>query len=227
MLDFGIGWDVARAARACGKLVLFMAALVASGIATAGTISSTLVEFTGTDASVTVTLDDMTDPGNIVITLDVNVDPNTGDLRGFFLDISDDLLLSGLSITGSEVTQTQFSANSVINLGGGNNLNGGGSPCPCDIGVEIGLSGIGGGDDFQTTTFTLSHTSESLDLSMFLGENVGARLTSVGLPGGSRGGSSKLGGMVPVPEPSTAVMLSTGLVGFAMAQRKRSTLDPR
>lgn len=117
------------------------------------------------------------------------------------------------------MTQTQFSAGSVINLGGGNNLSGGGTPCPCDIGVEIGDPGIGMGDDFQTTTFTLSHITDSLDLSLFDGQDRGARLTSVGLPDGSRDGSSKLGGVVP--EPTTGLLLGAGLGGLAFEGRRR------
>lgn len=186
--------------------------------AEAGTITTDLSPFTGDPASVTVELDDMTDPGNIVITLTVNEDPNTADLRGFFFDIADDSLLAGLTITGAEVTETAISANSVINLGGGNNLNGGGSPCPCDVGVEIGNPGIGQGDDFQTTTFTLSHLTEGLDLSVFAGQDLGVRVMSVGLPGSSRNGSSKLFGTVP--EPSTGALVGLALIA-GMRRRKR------
>jgi hypothetical protein len=49
--------------------------VVASSASNAGTIVTTLSPFTGSDASITVTLDDMADPDNIVITLDVNVAP--------------------------------------------------------------------------------------------------------------------------------------------------------
>ena len=44
--------------------------------------------------------------------------------------------------------------------------------CPDSVhcsssGVEIGASGIGMGDDFQFAQFTISHSSQSLDLSLF------------------------------------------------------------
>ena len=194
-------------------VVLALVCWASTGLA--GTIQGVAEPFTGSDAQVLVTLDDMVDPGSIVITLAVQEDPHTADLRGFFLDIASDGLIGGLSIAGDDVTQAVFSASNVINLGGGNNLNGGGSPCPCDIGVEIGLPGIGMGDDIQTTVFTLSHATEDLDLSLFYEQSFGVRVTSVGLPGGSREGSSKLGGMLPVPEPSTGLLVLSGLVFLA------------
>jgi hypothetical protein len=106
----------------------------------------------------------------------------------------------------------------VINLGGGSNLNGGGSPCFCDIGIEIGSPGIGK-DDIQSVTFTLSHDSESLDISLFEDQDFGVRATSVGDAGGSRNRSSKLIGVVP--EPSTAILMLLGLAGLAGVRTPR------
>ena len=194
---------------------------VALGAGTAGaTIATgTATTFTGDPLSVSISIDDAIDPGNLVITL--QVDPgNTGDLRGFFAHVSDESLLSGLSVSGSNVSSGTFDANNVINLGGGNNLNGGGSPCPCDLGLEIGSPGIGS-DDLQTVTFTLSHATLALDLSVLLDQDFGVRATSVGPADGSRNGSSKLGGVV-VPEPSTALLMGLGLCGLALRTRRHS-----
>lgn len=137
---------------------------------------------------------------------------NIGDLRGLFLNVTDESLLDGLTVSGSEITSSVFSANNVINLGGGSNLNGGGTPCPCDIGLEIGSPGIGK-NDIQSVTFTLSHVSADLDVSLLQGESFGVRVTSVGDAGGSRNGSSKLVGIVP--EPTTAILMLLGLAGLA------------
>ena len=103
--------------------------------------------------------------------------------------------------------------------GGGSNLQGGGSPCPCDLGIEIGSPGLGHGDDYQSVTFTLSHASLDLDVSLFQGQSFGVRATSVGDVDGSREGSSKLIGVVP--EPSTALLALLGLSGLASIGRPR------
>jgi hypothetical protein len=130
-----------------------------------------------------------------------------------------------MTATGDDVTSSRFLADGVINLGLGSNLRGGGSPCPCDIGVEIGTPGIGK-DDFATTTFLL-HANAPLSLSDFTDQLVGVRITSVGPDPDSRGGSAKLAGTlpntVPVPEPHPALLiaLGLGLLGYASRARRR------
>src|SRR6185436_17065683 len=111
------------------------------------------------------------------------------------------------------VTSYQFDANGVINLGHGSNLHGGGTPCPCDIGVEIGTPGIGK-DDILSTTFLL-HGSVPLTLADFVDQLVGVRDTSAGPDPDSRGGSAKLAGAfpetLPVPEPNPGLLTGLGL----------------
>ena len=181
---------------------------------------STLTAFEG-DASVKITLDDTAAGiGNIQVDVEVIPNPNIGDLRGVFFHIADESLLPGLSAAGPDITQQVFGpANSVIDLGGGNNLNGPGSPCGCDIGLEIGTAGIGM-DDIQSTSFTLTHDMVALDLSQFTMQAVGARVASVGLPMGSRTDSAKLAGTFPVPEPSGLAMMTLGLLGCLRSRRK-------
>lgn len=184
----------------------------------AATITGSASPFTGSSLSASVEIDDAADPGNLVITLSVDDGGNIGDLRGIFFQVSDESLLDGLSVSGDEVTSSAFSADNVINLGEGSNLNGGGSPCFCDIGIEFGSPGIGK-DDIQSVTFTLSHDSESLDISLFEDQDFGVRATSVGDAGGSRNHSSKLIGVVP--EPSTAILMLLGLAGLAGVRTPR------
>ncbi len=180
----------------------------------AASLSFNINQFTGDNAEVKITLDDMINPGSVKFTVEV-IDP-IADLRGVWLDISDDALLSGLSILGADITQTVIDANNVNNLGGGNNLNGGGTLAPFDIGLEIGAPGIGMGDDFLMTMFTVSHDTETLTLDNFGNLDLGVRLTSVGE---NREGSSKLAGVIPtnpnpnpnpqsVPEPGTWLSLT-------------------
>ena len=134
--------------------------------------------FAGDDARVRVLLDDA--GGDITVTLTVL--DGIADLRGFFLDIGDFSLLDGLDVRGDDVTGFELDNDDVINLKHGVNLNGGGSPCPCDLGIAIGTPGIGK-DDIQETTFVLD-ADVDLVLDNFAGELLGVRLTSVGDLGG-------------------------------------------
>ncbi len=193
----------------------------------AASLSFNINQFTGDNAEVKIALDDTIDPGSVKFTVEV-VDP-IADIRGVWFDISDDALLSGLSILGSDITKIEIDANNVNNLGGGNNLNGGGTLAPFDIGLEIGTPGIGM-DDFQMTMFTVSHDTEILTLDNFVNLDFGVRLTSVGE---NREGSSKLAAVTPpkptkptpqsVPEPRT--WLSLTLLGGVLKLVRNKNSD--
>lgn len=189
--------------------------------------------FTGADTSVHIRLDDKDGGGNIEVTL--TVDEGIADLRGFFLDFSDFSLLDGLSVTGADVTGFTLDEDNVINLHYGVNMNGGGSPCPCDLGVLLGTPGTGR-DDIFTTTFVLDAATD-LVLESFAGQLIGVRVTSVGgvddFASSSdledpRDGSAKLVAtipdpIVPVPEPSTALLFALGLGALTYAGRRPSS----
>lgn len=121
-----------------------------------------------------------------------------GDINGLFFNIADDSLLNGMTVSGADVTGSQFAAGSVNNLGNGVNMEGaqegetGETENGFDAGISIGHSGIGHGDDIRATSFTLSHP-DGLSLEDFNGEVFGLRLTSVGEEGSDdRDGSLKL-----------------------------------
>ncbi len=168
-----------------------------------------LVEQSGNDLRFTLTVDDST-TGNI------------GDLRGFFFDVSDESLLAGLTASGIDVTDQAYLANSVNNLGQGAVIKPMG---PFDAGVEFGTPGMGK-DDIQSTSFLLTHSSQSLALNSFFRKPVGinyitmaVRGTSVGPQGGLREGSSKT---AVIPEPaSVLIWLSIGLSAMFLAQSSR------
>lgn len=151
------------------------------------TLSFDLSTVTGDPANASVTLSAL-EEGKIEFFVAVS-EGTVADLRGLFFNISDQSLVNGLSVSGIDVTDSQFAINSVSNLGGGVNMNG--TQTDFDGGVEIGTSGLGQ-DDIQSTTFILSHDLVDLTLDLFENQNFGIRLTSVGE---NRTGSSKLVGL--------------------------------
>lgn len=180
--------------------------------ASAASLSFSVNPFTGDPAKVNFTLDDTAaGAGKIQFKVDVDTKVSLADLRGIFFNIKDDSLMKGLVVTGTDgrtlngtnITATAFKAGGVDEVGRVK-LEGGGAsgPSAFDLGFEIGENGLKGGkDDFQSTTFILSHKSAALTLSQFIGESFGVRVTSVG-SGSNRGGSSKLTGIAVNPTPA-------------------------
>jgi len=105
-----------------------------------------------------------------------------GDLRGLFFDVADASLVGSLTVVGIGTTDFQQSNNSIVDMGGGANLNGLlGQGLGYDVGIEIGTSGIRTDDDFRTYAFTLDSSQRDLTLADFSNVNFGVRVTSVGL----------------------------------------------
>lgn len=191
-------------------LSLLVLLLGLAGPAAAGSITVSLDVFTGDEVGVELTLDDEVGEGEIHGRLEIT--EGEGDLRGLFLELTDTAVLDGLTIEGEDVTDVAFGG--VSNMRRGNNVNGGGSPCPCDIGITFGTPGIGK-DDLAVVEFVISHASDDLDLSLFSDQLVAARVTSVGTDDcKDRDGSSKLVGVVPEPGTAMLVGLGSALLGL-------------
>lgn len=185
--------------------------------------SVTLDEFTGSDAQIQL---DITGDGTSSITFNVNVlRPVYADIGGIWFNFIS-FPTGTLNITGTEVSGSEFSENSVStitpnnNLGGAENIYRNG----WDAGVAFGSPGVGNSGQIYNTIFTISSTTAE---TLTLGTLFGARLQSVGDFADNRGGSSKLVGSVnsipaPVPEPTTIILFGAGLAGLAAVRlRKR------
>ena len=138
------------------------------------------------------------DSGKINFTLDVNdTTQSTADLRALFFDINE-LKLGGMVATSTSglLTEARFQANAVLDLGDGATL-AGATKRKFDVGLEWGTPG-GKKDDINfPVSFTLSNAANNLSLDDIAHQRFGAKLDSVGGPGGPRGGATKLLGEAP------------------------------
>ena len=117
--------------------------------------------FAPVETLVTVTQEDAR---SLRFTLDVDdsITGNLADIRGLFFDVSDESLLSGLSVVGVDALQdTQFNANSVDTIDEGFISSQFG---PFDAGIEIGVEF----DGFDTeASFVLTHDSQNISYESF------------------------------------------------------------
>ncbi|MGC9505558.1 choice-of-anchor K domain-containing protein [Baaleninema sp.] len=150
-------------------------------------ISFNIASFTGDDATASITLEETAEGIQVSVS---GVEP-IGDISGVFFNLANDDLLGTLSVSGDEITNSNFAGN-VSGVGDATI-----EPAAFDAGVSVGTAGIGS-DDIQTTSFLISSDSGELTLDDLLGQEFGVRLTSVG---DSRNGSSKLSGLVPESLP--------------------------
>lgn len=158
-----------------------------------GVCTFTIADPSGLEVEVTLT---ELDSGEMEVSLNVpdGSDAVIGDLRGVFFNVDDESKLDEMTVTGADVTSSQFAADDVSDLGHGANINGAivNQFGEFDGGVEIGTKGAGT-DDIQSTTFVLSHP-DGLSLEDFDGQEFAVRLTSVGTEDDGREESLKLVG---------------------------------
>lgn len=131
--------------------------------------------------------------GGIKFTVDVeDVTGSTGDLRALFFDFNH-AKMAGLAVSngGPLLTETQISLNNVLDLGDGATL-AGKVKTKFDVGLEWGTPG-GKKDDINFEVgFTLTNAANNLTLDDLFGMRFGAKLDSIGGPGGVRNATTKL-----------------------------------
>ncbi|MDM8516164.1 PEP-CTERM sorting domain-containing protein [Desulfobacterales bacterium HSG16] len=166
---------------------------------------------------------DVTGDGTDTITFDLWLETGTiADIRGFFFDFEDFSGLSDVNVTDLTDMNNDFSLNNVITswpgVSGNAGMQGAGD---FDFGIEFGDGGIGNGKgDIRAITFSILGNAD-----MTLGSDFGMRLMSFGE---NRDGSRKMigspgdpGTNPAVPEPSTMILLSLGLIGGILGARRK------
>jgi hypothetical protein len=157
--------------------------------------------------------------GNLDFTATVNTTATlTGDIGGLFFQLND-AKLAGLTVAGPAVTVFQAGDDNVIKVAPGVNMEGA-QAVPYDVGVEFGTAGIGANhQDITSASFVVSNAAHNLTLDDLLqpGETnlFGARVTAVGVPGGSRPASEKITGDATQPitaKPDSISALEDGSV---------------
>lgn len=230
-----------------------LAATIAIGSsvpAKADTLQINLSDATNTNTqnypTVKVTVDDTSNPGQITVKVDVVPGSGgyVGDLRGVYFNLPGVSNLAINAVSGGPLTATSTNGD-FRSFSNSADLEG--TQQSFNVGAEIGRQGIADGDDYRSTTFTIS--GSGLSLNSFTSQTVGVRLMSVGSLTGTRDDSSKTLGTAPatvtvtnppasqetasnnqtssgnpsnhvsVPEPATLVGL--GLVGASLGILRR------
>ena len=202
-------------------LVILIGLSTATYTASAANVTATATSTGGHALDGTLTIDDGIDPGNLVITFTLNAP--RGDIRGFLAQVSDESLLSGLSVVGYNNRSSQFREDRIGMAGKSHGLGQPGSACPCDFGLKFP------GQTGTSVTFTLTHATADLTLDLFYGQDFAVKASKIRMDDDELHGRSRgiknviLQGRVPnpIPEPTTAVLMVLGLAGLSFAGRSQ------
>ncbi len=224
----GIGIKSKRGVTA--TLALLMIALL-PGLAAATTINATAVSSAGEGPlSARLTIDDAITPGSLVFSIAMIGDASKIKIRGFSAGVLDGTSLSGVTVLGENVKE------SFLNLG--QNMLGTHLVDPscttCDLSISFNKPVKGATD--RSVHFTLSDTAGPLGLSAFQGQDFAVLLqvkgaeNVKGLQHGFFFNDKKMvileGSIVnsPIPEPTTALLLTLGLAGLSVGEKRTRAL---
>jgi hypothetical protein len=152
---------------------------------------------------VTITEGDFNSDGQTDLRVDLEVVSGfEADLRGFFFNVSNDALLSQLTVTGADINgapvfDTDGDGIPEIDSASPPPPEAQITPLAFEAGLELGTPGIST-DDIGSTSFIISGGTTPLTYDLLAGQAIGIRAQSVGE---DREGSSKLTGTVPPPPP--------------------------
>src|SRR5690606_25097810 len=139
----------------------FLLALGLAASASAAPITAPISSTFGPSLTGSVTGDDAIDPGNLVIT--AQIDAGRGSIRGLLAHVADEDLLDGLSILDGKRRAFRFDANEVGQAKKSRGLGQPGLACPCDFGIRFSAR------TGTTVTFTLTHETEAPTAARFYG----------------------------------------------------------
>jgi hypothetical protein len=206
-----------RATSSRSLLASFLVLLGLSTAAGAATVTATATSTGRHPIDGTLTIDDGIDPGNLVITFDLDVP--RGNIRGFLAQFADESLISGMSVVGYPNRASQFREDRIGKAAKSRGLGQPGSACPCDFGLKFPAR------TGTSVTFTLTHETEDLTLALFYGQDFSVKASKIRLEDlNSKGKPRSLKNVIlegrvpsPIPEPTTAVLMALGLGGLSYA----------
>ncbi len=225
-----------------------LAAGVMAGSAQAAPMEYTINSYTGNTSSLTISVEQTS---ATQLTFDLSQASDTlsgtvGELRAFFFSVADASLLTGASISGTDVTGSFFDFGALGQVPGENDtkINGGvcgGGGCLFDVAVVFGTTGLDN-PAITSTSFTYTRAA-GLSLDSFFatdGDIFGARMKSFtsgdgssklacrsvqDCPGSTSSSSSSGGpGGNEVPEPGMLAIFGLGLLGLGALSRRRQTV---
>lgn len=209
------------------SLLLSSALLAAFGLASAAgatIVTAPASSISGTPITGSITIDDGADPGNLKITLTLDV--TKGSVRGFMAQLGDESLIPGMSVIGAK--GFRFDANDIGRSKKAHGLGQAGTACPCDMAVNFSAK------TGNTVTFTLTNKTHDLTVGLFYGQDFAIKASNIRFANSTRSSShgghddnrgikqALLEGQVPnpIPEPTTAMLMALGLAGLSYAGRR-------
>jgi len=202
-----------------GFFGLAIAGLCVPALAGATTLQSTATSGGNDPIFAQLTIDDSVVPGSLTFSLTMAGDADNVRIKGFASGFLTDSLLPDVTVTGEDVKRVLM------------NLTGDDAPpascTSCDIALKLRKRGAD-----PVATFTVTHATQSLGLDQVAGQDF---VVLVGRKFGQRDEQhtfffvgrkeyslleGEIGVTLPIPEPSTALLVALGLGGLTLAGRR-------